>query len=62
MPAREGKAAFWTLGSHPGPADLDVGSRSEARPASQHDLGTWLGLEKGTVSRLVAGLFTEGSV
>jgi DNA-binding MarR family transcriptional regulator len=43
-------------------ASLALGRLRDAGPISQHDLGNWLGLEKSTVSRLVAGLVTEGWV
>lgn len=43
-------------------AAMALGRLAEAGPTSQHDLGTWLGLEKSTVSRLVAGLIADGWV
>lgn len=43
-------------------AALALGRLAEAGPTSQHDLGAWLGLEKSTVSRLVAGLIADGWV
>jgi DNA-binding MarR family transcriptional regulator len=41
---------------------LAMGRLLEVGPISQHELGNWLGLEKSTVSRLVAGLIADGWV
>jgi DNA-binding MarR family transcriptional regulator len=43
-------------------AALALGHLLETGAISQHELGTWLGLEKSTVSRLVAGLIADGWV